>query len=89
MIRLIHKGNAKTNLKNWRPISLLCSDYKILAKILTKRLKPVLEKLVSEEQTGGIPGRKISENLKSLRNVIEFFSNERKNAKEKTVMERH
>ena len=37
------------------PVSLLCSDYKILTKILSNRLKPVLEHSISIEQTCGIP----------------------------------
>ena len=49
----------KKNFKNWRPISLLCSDYKILTKILSNRLKPVLEHSISIEQTCGIPNRSI------------------------------
>ena len=40
LIRLIYKNvGSKFDLKNWRPISLLCVDYKILAKTLTNRLK--------------------------------------------------
>ena len=38
------------------------------------RLKTFLGKTISEEQTGGIPGRKIAENLNSIRNIIEFYS---------------
>ena len=34
------KNDKKENLKNWTPISLLCSDYKILTKILSNRLEP-------------------------------------------------
>ena len=74
MISLIYKGGEKSNLKNWRPISLLCSDYKILAKILTNRLKNILPEVISKEQTGGIIGRKITQNLMSYRNVIEYYS---------------
>ena len=40
-IILIPKGNSdKTQLKNYRPISLLNVDYKIFAKTLTNKVKP-------------------------------------------------
>ena len=35
---LIPKGGEKKLLKNWRPISLLNYDYKIITKVLTSRL---------------------------------------------------
>ena len=43
------KGNIKL-LKYWRPISLLCVDYKILTKTLSNRLKYILPQIISEEQ---------------------------------------
>ena len=43
--------------KNWRPISLLCVDYKILTKIISNRLKTKLDNEISKEQTCGIPNR--------------------------------
>ena len=55
IITLLPKNDKKENLNNWRPISLLCSDYKILTKILSKRLKPTLEPTISIEQTCGMP----------------------------------
>ena len=39
MITLLPKKDDLEELKNWRPISLLCLDYKILTKILSNRLK--------------------------------------------------
>ncbi len=74
IITLLNKGGRRKTLGNWRPISLLCSDYKILAKILTVRLKNILPLKISEEQTGGIQNRDITQNLVTFRNVIEYFS---------------
>ena len=34
-ITLIAKEGDKEELKNWRPIALVCADYKIMAKIIT------------------------------------------------------
>jgi len=69
-ISLIHKSKDKNELDNWRPISLLCVDYKILAKILTNRIKPVLNKIISPQQTGGLSNRNVSENLCNTRNTL-------------------
>jgi len=69
-ITLIHKSGPKENLNNWRPVSLLCSDYKILARILASRMKPTLNKIINPNQTGGIPRRSIADNLTTIRNFI-------------------
>ena len=49
--RLIYKkrGDIK-NLKNWRPISLLNVDYKIISKLITLRLSRVLHCIIDEDQ---------------------------------------
>ena len=41
---LIPKKGDLNKLKYWIPISLLCIDYKILTKLLSNRLKIVLQK---------------------------------------------
>ena len=43
IITFSFKNDKKENLKNWRSISLLCSDYKILTKILSNRLKSIFQ----------------------------------------------
>ena len=74
IINLIPKNNAKEYLKNWRPISLLCSDYKILTKIISNRLKATLSHTIFKEQTCGIPGRTIFSNLFTVREILTHSS---------------
>ena len=59
VIVLIPKGGEKTLLKNWRPISLLNYDYKIITKVLTSRLRDILPKIIHPNQKCGIKGRSI------------------------------
>ena len=64
------KNKERELLKNWRPISLLCVDYKILTKIISNRLKPTLDVTISKEQTCGIPNRSIFSNLFTIWELI-------------------
>ncbi|WMV47890.1 hypothetical protein MTR67_041275 [Solanum verrucosum] len=58
-IALIPKKFGASELKDFRPISLIGSIYKIISKILTERLKKVMLKLVDEQQLAFIKGRQI------------------------------
>ncbi len=64
------KGLIK-QLKNWRPVSLLNTDYKILTKILANRMTPALPKIIHENQTCGVPGRSSFDNLYNLSAIVE------------------
>ena len=68
-LKLLYKKDDKHDLKNWRPISLLNSDYKLLATVLAARVKALLPSLIHQDQTCGIPGRTIFENLFRLRDL--------------------
>ena len=61
-------------LKNWRPISLLNTDYKICSKVLANRLRRVISLILSEDQTCGIPDRSIFENLFLIRDRIDYVN---------------
>ena len=72
LLSLIFKKGEKKDLKNWRPISLLCVDYKIGTKALAARLQKVLPTVLHEDQTCGVPGRSIFSNLNLIRDLIEY-----------------
>ena len=72
-ISLIHKGKdlVKDKLTNWRPISLTNADYKIISKALALRLKNVLPKIINHNQAGFVKGRKMSELIREMDDIIE------------------
>jgi hypothetical protein len=64
------KGKDIRRLKNWRPLSLLNTDYKIMAKILALRLRKVLPNIISYDQSGCIEGRSTFSNIRSTIDVV-------------------
>lgn len=47
-ITLIPKNEGSCNSNNYMPISMIGSIYKILAKVLARRMKPVMDKLIGD-----------------------------------------
>ena len=53
IITQLPKGDKPREfLKNWRPISLLNVDYKLLAGTMANRMKKVLPNIINQEQKG-------------------------------------
>lgn len=70
ILRLLFKKGERCNLKNWRPIALLNTDYKILATVMATRLRPTLASVIQEHQSCGIPGRTIFDSVLTLRDIV-------------------
>ncbi len=80
IISLIFKKGERTLLKNYRPLSLSNTDYKILAFVLANRLHKVLKKLISPEQVAYIKGRYIGQNIRLVLDIIKKAKDENKEA---------
>ena len=79
VIILIPKTDQpKDRIKNWRPISLLNTVYKIGSASIANRLKLVLPKLISEDQTGFIKDRFIGDNVRLIYDVMSYLTSEKK-----------
>ena len=72
VLSLIFKGGDRELLKNYRPISLTNSDYKIISFILSNRVHKVLHKIISADQTGYIKKRFIGCNIRLVEDIIEY-----------------
>eukprot|EP00253_Pinus_taeda_P003073 PITA_03073 len=67
---LIPKGDNLEDANGFRPIALCNVIYKIITSMMAKRLKPLLDKLISVEQTGFVEGRQILDGLVVTQEVI-------------------
>ena len=76
VIILLYKKGDRADIRNWRPISLLNIDYKILSKVFAERLKLVLDEIISDEQRGCIPGRFIGENIRQIEDLLYEIENQ-------------
>lgn len=72
-ITLVPKNDNPMDLEDYRPISLVSSIYKILAKVLSRRLKKVIPGVISEVQIAFIGGRCILDGVMIANEVIEWW----------------
>ena len=72
VITLIQKKDKdRLKIDNWRPISLLNVDYKILSKVLTNRLHDVVPQLVDITQSGYVKERLMGDSVRTIIDTIE------------------
>lgn len=62
-ISLIPKQDHAQTSDKFRPITLCDAVYKMISKVVSNRLKPLLPNLVSREQYGYVEGRQILNNI--------------------------
>ena len=74
IIKLLYKDGDRRDLKNYRPITLMNVDLKIITKIFTRRLQPILSKVLHPDQFAQ-PGKQISDLNCVVRDILEEMEN--------------
>ena len=71
-VTLIPKVNAPVSLNQFRPISLLGSLYKLLSKVLAKRLSKVMNSIISVSQSAFLKGRHLVDGVLIVNEVVDL-----------------
>ena len=71
-IALLPKSEDRLRIQNYRPISLLNTLYKVIAKLLANRMKPLLHHWILPSQTGFVPNICILDNIFLAFEAIEW-----------------
>jgi Reverse transcriptase (RNA-dependent DNA polymerase). len=79
LIHPLHKKGPKTDVNNYRGISLLPVTYKIFSKLLLNRLEPQIDPKLGEYQGGFRKGRSCPEQILSLKMIIKYYTARPKN----------
>jgi hypothetical protein len=69
-LSLIPKESNPSNFSRFCPISLCNSSYKILTKIIATQLNPLLTKLISENHSGFLKDKQITDNIVLVQEAI-------------------
>jgi exonuclease III/ribonuclease HI len=66
----IFKKNERSDIANYRPITVLNTDYKIMTKATTTKLTSVIGDIIDKDQAGFIPKRSIFDQVKLAKLVL-------------------
>ncbi|KAK3188531.1 hypothetical protein Dsin_028092 [Dipteronia sinensis] len=72
-IALIPKCTKPETMKNFKPISLIGSLYKILAKVLANRMKRVTSSVIGETQMTFVKNRQILDSFVIAEEIIHHW----------------
>jgi len=68
----IPEKSQPERIGDYRPLTLLNADYKILARIIANRQKPLLQEISNPHQHCGIPGTTVFDAVATMRDVVAY-----------------
>jgi len=84
LVTLIPKVENPKTVKEYRPIACCTVLYKIISKVLAKRLHDVIQSVICDSQARFIPGRKISNNVLLAHELVKAYT--RKNISPRNML---
>ena len=72
IMHLLFKKKEKWKIENYRPITLLNTDYKTYTKTIAMRLAEVAKSMIHEDQAGFVPERSLYDHTKTTNLAIEY-----------------
>lgn len=72
VMSLLYKKKDKRKIENYRPITLLNTDYKIMTRIIASRLGKIAPTLIHPDQAGFIPGRNLYNHTRLTSLMIDY-----------------
>lgn len=74
LIKLIPKGGDRLDTRNYRPLTMLNSVYKVMAKALALRIRSTVSQIVHPRQFGFVQGRSIHEAIFNAITAVDWAS---------------
>ena len=72
-ISLLPKGDKdREQLGNWRPLTLLSVEYKLISGCIAKRMSKVMPKIINPDQVGFVSNRYIGEGIRLVYDVMDY-----------------
>ncbi len=68
----IYKKKDRTEISDYRPITLLNTDYKLLTKVLALLLMEEIKRMLHPDQTGFVPKRSIFNNIRLATSILNY-----------------